>query len=1159
MAKFTVLIAFLLLFGSTCTGLSNNGENADEVVKSYQNSHASDIYWQNFSLPVVKRGTVSNATITFSSNTSQHPQNLVLLLSQRKIWEFPGIFGKYQNFTMPLELDFSSNSSYQINIETPTAKVNSASILLASNVSQIKYDFKFYLGSKKVWERNTSSQIFVYGVPILNSTNNLFWVDVCDLNMDGLEDIITLDRNGNMIAIENCGDGSFVSHNVSVLDYQDHPAKKAIPRKNSKTGMFDVFFQFSDCILYVKNMGNFNFTRAFAVASPGSGISDFILTQEHLFLSKDNGYVYIYNFTEDSLSFWESIQFANTSINTIIQYNGELIAGGADGNLYFENGANLSVSLYPVSTLTSMENGSLLIGDTNGTLYLLTPSISITKITQKPWQSINRIVCADFNQDGKEDIVFSTHLNNFYVLLANGSSYTEVYAGQGYSCAAADVDGSGIDVVSASYQQKVFLYRNNRNLFMEEINLTMALAEYINASQVVVDGWGNTFTILNITFYGIAGKLRVSNLNIDYNYTATVHLTEKVIEYVASASANETGFVNVPLTFQSDLPFTITPAFFITYISCPPYMKKLVPEIVMDEDGFPVSGINLLNLNDIFADDVDKNLHYRIVYMEKPEKLWAEINGSAVSFYPAKDWYGRAMFCVAAIDSENLETRSNYFNVTVREVNDPPVIDALGVVEVNKNVDFWLNLSSKIHDVDSQNFTLSTDSPYIETFSENLSLLLRFPEIGEYNVNITISDGIDSTTAPLTVKVFPYGFPLWKPIPPIYTQKNRNISASEGIDLLNYIIDVDTPSQNLKFSVLHQSNSNISVSILGTRLQVNLTYNYVGRSSVTVAVNDSTYENHANFDVIVNETNYAPIYLGGLNSTYIVYEDTELIIELSRHFFDVEDGINLTYGCTSSAITINGSLAIYTPKHSASNLSVQFFAIDSAGQSVFTPSINFTFIEVNDKPVYLGGIENATIYVNQTWSIELDRYFWDEEGNLTYASTDPRILIKNHKAEFISELPGTIVFKIMATDGEYTIYSQNITITVLAINQKPRALIVKISPVPAYPDTEVNFVGEGYDADGTITEYLWTSSIDGVLSTFPNFTKKLSIGEHIVKFRVKDNNNTWSDYAETIVVVREHVKEVNPVVPYIPPVAITCLVLGFVFNISGRILMRRRR
>jgi hypothetical protein len=87
-------------------------------------------------------------------------------------------------------------------------------------------------------------------------------------------------------------------------------------------------------------------------------------------------------------------------------------------------------------------------------------------------------------------------------------------------------------------------------------------------------------------------------------------------------------------------------------------------------------------------------------------------------------------------------------------------------------------------------------------------------------------------------------------------------------------------------------------------------------------------------------------------------------------------------------------------------------------------------------------------------------------------------------------------------------------------NQTPVAVINNITPNPATQGATISFTGTGTDADGSITAYEWSSSINGVFSTSedPNYSS-LSVGTHTISFRVKDNNSTWSSAVTKSLVV----------------------------------------
>jgi hypothetical protein len=76
---------------------------------------------------------------------------------------------------------------------------------------------------------------------------------------------------------------------------------------------------------------------------------------------------------------------------------------------------------------------------------------------------------------------------------------------------------------------------------------------------------------------------------------------------------------------------------------------------------------------------------------------------------------------------------------------------------------------------------------------------------------------------------------------------------------------------------------------------------------------------------------------------------------------------------------------------------------------------------------------------------------------------------------------------------------------------KPAAFIDRISPSSLNWGESVNFTGHGTAPSGTITAYLWRSSIDGDLGSTANFdTAQLSPGKHIVLFSVQDSAGNWS-------------------------------------------------
>jgi len=90
------------------------------------------------------------------------------------------------------------------------------------------------------------------------------------------------------------------------------------------------------------------------------------------------------------------------------------------------------------------------------------------------------------------------------------------------------------------------------------------------------------------------------------------------------------------------------------------------------------------------------------------------------------------------------------------------------------------------------------------------------------------------------------------------------------------------------------------------------------------------------------------------------------------------------------------------------------------------------------------------------------------------------------------------------------------------LNRGPIAYIDAMKPQEIPQGETVWFKGHGEDPDGSITTYQWRSSIDGQLSSEPEFeTKELSKGTHTIYFRVRDDQGVWSEEDITTVKVED--------------------------------------
>jgi len=147
----------------------------------------------------------------------------------------------------------------------------------------------------------------------------------------------------------------------------------------------------------------------------------------------------------------------------------------------------------------------------------------------------------------------------------------------------------------------------------------------------------------------------------------------------------------------------------------------------------------------------------------------------------------------------------------------------------------------------------------------------------------------------------------------------------------------------------------------------------------------------------------------------------------------------------------------------------------------------------------------------------IERYVWRNNSGEMYNGTEPEFSLSNHP-------PGTYTIYFKVQESDYGAWSEEVSTTLL-VHQKPTASITSISPSPAFDTDTVSFSGKASD-DGTITTYIWISSLDGKIhnSTEANFTNSsLSVGTHTINFKVQDNYGVWSEPATTTLTVNESI------------------------------------
>ena len=261
---------------------------------------------------------------------------------------------------------------------------------------------------------------------------------------------------------------------------------------------------------------------------------------------------------------------------------------------------------------------------------------------------------------------------------------------------------------------------------------------------------------------------------------------------------------------------------------------------------------------------------------------------------------------------------------------------------------------------------------------------------------------------------------------------------------------------------------------------------------------------------------YHGVYLNGVTSC-IISEN------------NIENSENGLYLLNAGDITIDGN-TISDNNQKGIRLSnshdnnIQSNTIRSNGDGIYLTSSNDNNIFENDILQNVRGISLSSCSGNVMYKND-----FDDNGENAY-DANSNIWSKNNQGNYWDDYNN---YDSNPKDGIgdvfYEIDRDSLDMYPLGdfIDEKPVAYIDSIDPNPTTEGELISFSGHGLD-DGLIAGWEWRSSKDGLLNSGSAAfsTTSLSVGDHIIQFRVKDNENQWSEYSEqNLTIIAESVSE----------------------------------
>lgn len=359
-----------------------------------------------------------------------------------------------------------------------------------------------------------------------------------------------------------------------------------------------------------------------------------------------------------------------------------------------------------------------------------------------------------------------------------------------------------------------------------------------------------------------------------------------------------------------------------------PWLDKPIADAEFNEDD-PDGGDNLVDLSLYVRDDrLFTKLRFEFDFQQDDSLLKGTVDGQFLDFTQmVANWNGRMTFRLKVWDSggddvpgsaDDLFNRTNMFNVTVRQVNDPVSFVSVGDKVVGEDDLVWfvnegelVNLSIEVHDVDNHDqmvqpprfsFNYTLPSMKVDAKAMVLSFLPRNKDVGSILINLTVTDGFGSSD---TLELV---FHVKNVNNPPKLQGVRDMTAYEDVemrfpiwardeDLDIGIVDVLSFSTNRTDGVGDDDLPNFSYTVaVGDPTRIIVTFlptnDDVGVVDVEFRVRDGSspgaWQDVKNMRITVVNTNDAPMLLevDGISTTGLheypltADEDEELRVTL---------------------------------------------------------------------------------------------------------------------------------------------------------------------------------------------------------------------------------------------------------------------------------------
>ncbi|UCF08091.1 MAG: DUF835 domain-containing protein, partial [Thermoplasmata archaeon] len=381
------------------------------------------------------------------------------------------------------------------------------------------------------------------------------------------------------------------------------------------------------------------------------------------------------------------------------------------------------------------------------------------------------------------------------------------------------------------------------------------------------------------------------------------------------------------------------------------------------------------------------------------------------------------------------ESQDNIIIEVTASNNIAPSISNIPKLVVKGGEVYLFSLWPYVNDPDDplENIRVWTDSDFITVNADdNLLLQIDFPfEMtgDEEDVHVFFSDGQASNMTIIHIKITDENIPKRvTPLPNIFFHEDTVLT--DAINLNDYF----EHAQNYTYF----GNANINITIEDGRVHLSAVADWSGTETITFRGTTGEAFAEDTIDIVVRPVNDPPTI--SQIPSYEKEVNEIWALNLLDYIHDIDTPNNLLTVSVDNPHVVLYSFNLYFQSSVETQDLIILTVSDDESSATAAFWVNVT--ARNNPPLYFGLLRTTHLMVGETWTVDLDEYFFDmDRDDLNFTCNNPNIVINpvTHEATWTPSKSDSTLEDVIfyASDGEATVESTPIDLVLEGEKSEP--------------------------------------------------------------------------------------------------------------------------